>query len=339
MSSLLVFNPFGGKKMKRRKQPYLVNPHNPMVSLHPHIKVWRDPVSGKFGGSKKGDKKSKGYKLKFKSIMSRRAIEKDLLHHATHIPSSYVAKVHPMGRVAKRLKTVRKAKHTRKMHAAAKAAFVKRMALARAAKGRKHPMAKVARKAVKISRRKVAKKAIRKAVKITRSHRRITMAKRHKKSRKHASHKNPFSLKSMMGTAKGFISTDLLIDGSLVAVGMVASKYGVEFAAGRLPFLATPYGKLGSRLLLGFTALYSGKWIGKRYAEPIALGFIAPAILDVVEMTVPRLLPAGGVKLLESGYMPDVRSSVSLEQGYMPDVQNVAGMGDGYMPDIAPELQ
>ena len=306
--------------MKRRKKPYLVNPVNPMVSLHPHIRVWRDPTTGKFG-----DKKRKS-----KIVLSRRKLEHDLLHRAAHIPASYVAGTHLLGAAGKVVRKVKKAKHTRTMHAAAKAAFVKRMALARKAKGLKKVVKHV------IRRRKVARPAIHKAVKINRKHRRPIMAKRHKKSRKH-SRKNPFSLKGIMGTAKGFVSTDLLIDGSLVAIGMVVSKYGLDFAGSKLPILSTPYGKLGTRLGLGFGVLYSGKWIGKRYAEPIALGFIAPAILDVVEMVLPALLPAGGVKLLQSGYMPDVHSTVSLEQGYMPDVAN--GMADGYMPDIAPELQ
>lgn len=310
----------------RRKQPYLVNPRNPMVSLHPHIKVWRDPISGKFGGSKKGDKKSKGYKLKFKSIMARRAIEKDLLHHATHIPSSYVAP-----KVAKRIASLSK-KHRKghKLHGAAKAAFLARLAKGRAAAARKRggKAMKGLTKRILSARRRVAKKAVSKIVhrKTHRKSRSIKMAKR-RKSHSRKSHRNPFSPAGIMGTAKGLFSADLLIDGGLVAVGMIASKYAVDFASGKVAFLATPYGRIGSRVVLGMGALASGKYIGKRYAEPIALGFIAPAILDVVEMVLPALLPAGGVKLLESGYMPDVQSQVSLEQGYMPDVSSTLSGG------------
>jgi hypothetical protein len=297
-----------------------------MVSLHPHIRVWRDPVSGKFGDKKK----------KASRILGLRKMEKTLLHTAAHIPASYVAKTHPVGRIAKKVRKIHKAKHTRKVHALSKAAFLARMAAGRRKaalkRGGKKALVKMAKRVVS-HRRKAVKHAVKKLV--VKSHRRIgakIMAKR-RKSRK-ISHKNPF--KGILGKAKGFVSTDLLIDGALVAVGMTVSKFGLDFAAAKVPFLATPYAKLGTRLAGGFGVLYAGKWIGKRYAEPIALGFIAPAVLDVVEMVLPNLLPAGGVKMLASGYMPDVQAQVSLEQGYMPDVQS--GVGD-YMPDIPAEMQ
>lgn len=139
------------------------------------------------------------------------------------------------------------------------------------------------------------------------------------KRRHHKTRRNPLAAISRM--TKGFVNTNLLMDGSLVAGGMIASKFAVDFASTKFAFVATPVGRIATRVVLGSAVLLGGKKWGK-YTEPLALGFIAPAVVDLVTMLVPAgLLPSGGVQMLQAGYLPDVpRSQVSLEQGYMPDV-------------------
>lgn len=224
-------------------------------------------------------------------------------------------KKHPFLKVAKKL--TKKAKRTLRKAVTSKA---------RKAHKKVHKAVKrrVARKAVRRHiRRAVSKPRISpiKAVVVAKlkTVRRIkTMAKR-KSRRAHRSHRNPFSLQNM---TKGMVSTELLLDGSLVAGGMVASKFVMDFAASKMAFMANPIAKIVGRVVLGSVVIMGKKFIGgDKYAKPLAIGFIAPAVLDVVTMVVPaNLLPAGGVKM-EAGYLPDIApSQVSLEQGYMPDV-------------------
>lgn len=150
----------------------------------------------------------------------------------------------------------------------------------------------------------------------------IMARRKHRKARKHI---NPFNLKKL---SKGFVNTNLLMDGALVAGGMVASQFVMNFAASKIPYVATPLGKIISRVVLGSGVLMLAPKVGlkSRFAGPLALGFIAPAVVDAVSMVAPAgLLSAGSVKLLEAGYMPDVaQGTVSLEQGYMPDVQETS---------------
>jgi hypothetical protein len=151
------------------------------------------------------------------------------------------------------------------------------------------------------------------------------------KSRKHSARKghrksyrktrrNPFSLK---GFTKGFVQTDMLVDGALVAGGMFASKMAMDFAAGKVAFLATPIGKIAGRVVLGGATkmLLPKVGLSDRKANMVAIGVIAPAVLDLAEMILPRLGYTGGVRLLSAGYMPDVAGRLS--SGYMPDVQGM----------------
>lgn len=290
MGNMLFVNP-RRRILGRRKQSYLLNPHNPMEMIHYPArkkKLWRSPISGVFGGPAR----------KRLEILGMRETEKELMKISK--------RKHPFLKVAKKI-THKKRRAHKKLHKA-----VKRHVIVKAVK--KHLERKATPKRSRPSPIKAVVKAIRK------SHRRTkTMAKRksHRRARRHS---NPFSLKGM---TKSLVSTELLIDGSLVAGGMVASKFVMDFAASKMAFLASPIGKIAGRVVLGSLVIFGKKYIGgDRYAKPLAIGFIAPAVLDLVTMVVPAgLLPAGGVTM-QAGYLPDVaRSQVSLEQGYMPDVQ------------------
>ena len=121
----------------------------------------------------------------------------------------------------------------------------------------------------------------------------------------------------------------MLVNGAYVAGGMFASKLIMDFAGARVAFLSTPTGKIVGRVLGGTLVSQSHRLgVPKQAANMMAIGFIAPAVLDVAEMVLPRLGYTGGVRLLSSGYMP----TRQLESGYMPDVD---GVGSGYMPDVS----
>ena len=274
----------GGLHARRRKQSYLLNPANPMETVHfpaRDSRMFRVGTTGVFGRKKKTAMKKKSHHKKShkKSLIKRLA-------------SKLVRKLHR--------KHAKRVVHHK----------------------RKHP--------VKISRKvhKAKRKAARKAVKKT-SHNPRRMARRIKRmirrnpmaKRRHHRHVRRNPLAGLSRMTKGFVNTNLLMDGSLVAGGMIASKFAVDFAAAKIAFVATPVGRIVTRVVLGSAVLFGGKKWAK-YTEPLALGFIAPAAVDLITMLVPAgLLPAGGVQMLQAGYLPDVpRSQVSLEQGYMPDV-------------------
>lgn len=158
---------------------------------------------------------------------------------------------------------------------------------------------------------------LRKAPAIKRSHKTMKTRKTRKARKAHRkTRRNPFSVK---GFAKGFIKTDMLIDGALVAGGMFASKMAMDFAASKVAFLATPTGKIIGRVALGGLVKMTDKvGVPTRYANMLAIGVIAPAVLDIAEMVLPMVGYKGGVRLLESGYMPDAPQG-QIASGYMPD--------------------
>jgi len=158
---------------------------------------------------------------------------------------------------------------------------------------------------------------LRKAPGIKRSHKTMKTRKTRKARKAHRkTRRNPFNFK---GFAKGFVKTDMLIDGALVAGGMFASKMAMDFAASKVAFLATPTGKIIGRVALGGLVKMSDKvGVPSRYANMLAIGVIAPAVLDIAEMVLPMVGYKGGVRLLESGYMPDAPQG-QIASGYMPD--------------------
>ena len=285
MASLLMVNPH-----RRKKQSYLLNPVNPFETIsYPAHKTEMFRIA-KTGVFKKMKTKKHKAKAKHKKPAMLAAVKKILrTHKRKHIVKHHKKISHKAA--PKRVTAKRKA-HKRRKASKLGAILAK-------------PFAPGKIKLFGPTGQILSKKGG------------STMARR--KSHKKHTRRNPFNLKGM---TKGFLDTNLLIDGSLVAGGMLASKFAIDFAASKVAFLATPTGKLIARVGLGMGVLFSGKYIGKRYAQPLALGFIAPAVLDAVSMIVPaNLLPAGGVQRLNAGYMPDIPgSTVSLEQGYMPDV-------------------
>jgi len=299
--SILLVNPM------RKKQPYLVNPPtgNPWraISVPKHrYAVWQDRESGRFAKPPKA------------ALARKRSFQK-----AHHI------KIKPLARklkaAAKRVK--RKLKRAVKK-AAPSVAPAKKVSVkskpSRAKGARKMARRKTARKGRKTRRndwpgqprrhRAAAKKGWRRG---------------HKIGRKLVRRNPPaFALGQFVP------KTDMLVDGAYVAGGMFASKILIDFVGARVPLLSTPVGKIVGRVFGGTLVSQSYRvGVPKNAANMLAIGFIAPAVLDVAEMVLPRLGYAGGVRLLGAGYMP-VRSQI--EGGYMPDVE---GVGSGYMPDVS----
>jgi len=287
MSSLLMVNPH-----RRKKQSYLLNPANPFETVN----VGAHKFTAKYS------KKTGRFMKKRKNPLKKLAKKLARKHKLVKTAKRHVAKRHVARKISR--KVVRRVKRSSRRSAktALKALLAKPLARSVSLFG---PSGKVIKTVKRHSNKGGSNMARRK----------------HRKSRKHS---NPFNLKKL---SKGFVDTNLLMDGALVAGGMVASQFVINFAASKIPYVATPLGKIIARVALGSGVLMGSKYIGgKRYAGPLALGFIAPAVVDAISMVVPAgMLPAGSVKLLEAGYMPDVaQGTVSLEQGYMPDVQETS---------------
>ena len=149
--------------------------------------------------------------------------------------------------------------------------------------------------------------------------------KHRKSSRK--SHRNPFNFK---GAMRGFADTGMLIDGSLVVGGMIATTLAMDYASSKIAFLSTPIGKGLGKLGLAFLVKQGGKFakINSRYTNMLALGVIVSAVKDVSEIILPKIGYTGGVKLLglNSGYAgPQMLGS----SGYSgPEIANAFSGGD-----------
>lgn len=166
------------------------------------------------------------------------------------------------------------------------------------------------------------KKGAKKIMKHSRKHTRRT----HRKTRH-----NPFSVK---GAMKGFIDTNMLIDGSLVIGGMVATTVAMDFASSKVAFLSTPLGKGLGKLGLAFLVKQGGKMakVNPRYTNMLALGVIVSAVKDVGEIILPKLGYTGGIKLLglNSGYAgPSMLASSGYAGPANPSL-SVGGGDDSY---------
>ena len=290
--------------IKRHKQPYLVNPFNP-INPYEILSIPSREVVAEI------DKKGRFKKVKtIKSGKSKKAKKISAKLGRKLLKSKKIKKIAPAKSVLKRThKKVNKAKLQAQWD------IYKDLL--------KHSGLKMTKKD-KIYKKRYKLNPI---ALIGNPKRSVTMKKRSIKALKR---RNPFSF---IKQREGKELMELAIDGAVIVVSSTTSKLLMDKIAEKISVLNKPIGKVAGHLGLGALIYLGGSKIKKipsRYVRLATLGAMLPAIIDMVDFVKAKV---SGVKELGQddeemlAYVPETSAYVPETSDYVPETSE---LGEDY---------
>ncbi len=174
---------------------------------------------------------------------------------------------------------------------------------------------KVSKKIKKSSKKKLVKKVKKSSKNFIRKNPILTINPIRRVAMKRKYRKNPIIAKQQISEVK-----DIVISSAVVAGGIVIGKISSDFLASKVKFLSNPYAKIAGNIAIGSAVYLLGrniKAIPQRYVSLLAIGMIAPSLVELLDM-----MKGKKAKVGEIGYVNDYEDTTSNEVGY--DYENSA---------------